>query len=140
MSIRISIDVTGINNHRLNFIHCLAIDWRGINMFLSTKKWAVLVASGALMAGAIAPAMAQGAGGGASNDNTTETAKPAAPRHVKTSKADRKEARKEARAKKNGELKKLEATGYKPSENDTKYPNNIQKAQDKAGIGQAASQ
>jgi len=109
-------------------------------MFLSAKKLAVLLASGALMAGAVAPAMAQGAGGGASNDNTTETAKPVPPKHVKTSKADRKAARKEARANKNAELKKLEATGYKPSENDVKYPNNIQKAQEKAGVGQAASQ
>lgn len=109
-------------------------------MFLSAKKWAVLLASGALMAGVVAPAIAQSGGGGASNDNTTETEKPVAPKHVKTSKADRKEARKEARAKKNTELKKLEATGYKPSENDVKYPNNIENAQKKAGIGQAASQ
>lgn len=109
-------------------------------MFSPAKKLAVVLASGALLIGAISPAMAQGAGGGSSSDNTTETAKPVPPKHVKTSKADRKEARKEARAKKNAELKKLEAAGYSPSKDDPSYPKDIQNAQKKAGIGAAASQ
>ncbi|MDR5752447.1 MULTISPECIES: DUF4148 domain-containing protein [unclassified Caballeronia] len=53
------------------------------------------------------------------------------------SKADRKAAKKQARAKKNAELKKLEDAGYKPgARDDSNYPQDIQDAQKKAGIGQ----
>ncbi|SAK91027.1 hypothetical protein AWB83_05164 [Caballeronia ptereochthonis] len=56
-------------------------------------------------------------------------------------KAQKKAARKEARAKKNAELKKLEAAGYNPGRaNDPNYPQDIQNAQKKAGIGAGASQ
>jgi hypothetical protein len=37
-------------------------------------------------------------------------------------------------------LKNLEAHGYNPARNDPNYPNDIQNAQKKAGIGAAASQ
>ncbi|WP_345814556.1 DUF4148 domain-containing protein [Paraburkholderia sp. PREW-6R] len=57
-----------------------------------------------------------------------------------SSKAQRKAARKEARAKKNAELKKLEDAGYQPSQDDPNYPNNLQKAEKKAGIGAPAGQ
>ncbi|GJH24338.1 DUF4148 domain-containing protein [Caballeronia novacaledonica] len=56
-------------------------------------------------------------------------------------KADKKAARKQARAKKNAELKKLEDAGYNPAKNDdASYPQDIQNAQKKAGIGVGASQ
>lgn len=56
-------------------------------------------------------------------------------------KEQKKAARKEARAKKNAELKKLEAAGYNPGKsNNPNYPQDIQNAQKKAGIGAAASQ
>ncbi|WP_277189152.1 DUF4148 domain-containing protein [Caballeronia sp. BR00000012568055] len=58
-----------------------------------------------------------------------------------STKAQRKAARKQARAKKNAELKKLEAAGYNPAKrDDANYPQDIQNAQKKAGIGQGASQ
>ncbi|GAB5101322.1 hypothetical protein [Caballeronia sp. HLA56] len=58
-----------------------------------------------------------------------------------TTKAQRKAARKQARAKKNAELKKLEDAGYNPSRaNDPNYPEGLQKAQKKAGVGVGASQ
>jgi hypothetical protein len=56
-------------------------------------------------------------------------------------KAQKKAARKEARAKKNAELKKLEAAGYNPAKrDDSQYPQDIQNAQKKAGVGAGASQ
>lgn len=64
-----------------------------------------------------------------------------APGAAKPTKAERKAARKEARAKKNVELKKLEGAGYNPpAGNDSNYPRSIQDAQKKAGQGQGASQ
>lgn len=58
-----------------------------------------------------------------------------------STKAEKKAARKQARAKKNAELKKLEDAGYNPSRaNDPNYPQDIQNAQKKAGIGAGASQ
>jgi ribosome-binding protein aMBF1 (putative translation factor) len=58
-----------------------------------------------------------------------------------STKAQKKAARKQARAKKNAELKKLEDAGYNPAKrDDANYPQDIQNAQKKAGIGQGASQ
>jgi Spy/CpxP family protein refolding chaperone len=51
-------------------------------------------------------------------------------------KAANKQARKEARARRDAELKKLEDAGYSPSRNDPNYPTDLQNAQKKAGIGQ----
>lgn len=104
------------------------------------KKLAVLLASVVLSVAAAAPAFAQsGGGGGAAGDNS-DAAKADTGAKPHTTKADRKAARKQARAKKNAELKKLEANGYNPSRNDPNYPNDIQKAQKKAGEGAAPSQ
>lgn len=47
-------------------------------------------------------------------------------------KAAHKQQRKEARDRKNSELKKLESTGYRPGQSDPDYPQNIQKAERKA--------
>lgn len=72
---------------------------------------------------------------------TDATAQGATTTPPKPTKAERKAARKEARAKKNAELKKLEDAGYNPAtRNDTNYPQDLQDAQKKAGIGQGASQ
>jgi hypothetical protein len=99
------------------------------------RKLIVLFASASLGIGAVAPAFAQNntAGG----DNAAATGASAA----KPTKAQRKQARQEARAKKNAELKKLEDAGYQPGRaNDLNYPQDLQNAQKKAGIGQGASQ
>jgi hypothetical protein len=103
---------------------------------LPAKKMAIVLASTALTFGAIAPAIAQSSGASAGGD--TNAVAPASA--AKPTKAERKAARKQARAKKNAELKKLEDAGYNPSQNDPNYPTNLQNAQKKAGIGQAASQ
>jgi hypothetical protein len=99
------------------------------------KKLIVLFATTSISFGTIAPAFAQneasGTGGPASPD-VASTAKP--------TKAQRKQARKEARAKKNAELKKLEDAGYQPNQRDPYYPQNLQNAQKKANAGQGASQ
>jgi hypothetical protein len=65
----------------------------------------------------------------------------AAASSAKPSKAERKAARKQARAKRDAELKKLQANGYQPGKNDeSTYPSDLQNAQKKAGAGQGASQ
>ncbi|WP_321791794.1 DUF4148 domain-containing protein [Caballeronia sp. J97] len=65
---------------------------------------------------------------------------PSAPA-VHSDKAQKKAARKQARAKKNAELKKLEDAGYNPARgNDPNYPQDLQNAQKKAGVGGGASQ
>lgn len=86
----------------------------------------------AMVAGTIPLAAAQ--------DASDVSAAPSGTTNAKPTKAERKAARKEARAKKNAELKKLEDAGYQPSRNDPNYPTDLQNAQKKAGIGAAASQ
>lgn len=72
---------------------------------------------------------------------TTDTAQAAPAQAASMTKAEKKAARKQARAKKNAELKKLEDAGYNPSRaNDPNYPQDLQNAQKKAGIGAGASQ
>ncbi len=102
------------------------------------KKLAVLLASVVLSVAAAAPAFAQsggGGGGGPAGDNSDAAKADTGARPPKTTKAERKAAHKQARAKKNAELKKLEANGYNPARNDPNYPNDIQKAEKKAGTG-----
>ncbi|MEM5434106.1 DUF4148 domain-containing protein [Paraburkholderia diazotrophica] len=99
------------------------------------RKLIVLFASASLGVGAAAPAFAQNTDASGSTDTAGAAASTAKP-----TKAQRKQARKEARAKRNAELKKLEDAGYKPSHNDPNYPQDLQNAQKKAGIGQGASQ
>jgi hypothetical protein len=71
----------------------------------------------------------------------TGAAAPAASMTKAQKKAANKAARKQARAKKNAELKKLEDAGYNPARaNDPNYPQDLQNAQKKAGIGAGASQ
>jgi heme exporter protein D len=55
-----------------------------------------------------------------------------------TTKAQRKEARREARAKRNAELKRLEAAGYDPARtDDSTYPSDIQAAERKAAAAKS---
>jgi hypothetical protein len=99
------------------------------------RKLIVLFATASLGAGLVAPAFAQNdaAGGDNAAAMSASSAKP--------TKAQRKQARKEARAKKNAELKKLEDAGYQPGRpNDLNYPQDLQDAQKKAGIGQGSGQ
>jgi hypothetical protein len=94
------------------------------------RKFIALVTLASLGIGIDVPVFAQ-------DDAATGTVASAA----KPTKAQRKQARKEARAKKNAELKKLEDAGYQPGRaNDSNYPQDLQNAQKKAGIGQGASQ
>lgn len=96
------------------------------------RKLAVLLTSVALGAGAVAPAVAQ------TNDDSAATGAVASA--AKPTKAQKKAARKEARDKKNAELKKLEDAGYNPGRSsDPNYPQDIQNAEKKAGIGQGAT-
>ena len=102
------------------------------------RKLIVLLASASLGIGAAAPAFAQNT---AASGGTDATGTGAATTPAKPTKEQRKQARKEARAKKNAELKKLEDAGYQPSRaNDPNYPQDLQDAQKKAGIGAGASQ
>jgi hypothetical protein len=105
------------------------------------RKLVVVLASAVLSVACAAPAFAQGGGGGGGPAGQgSDAAKADTGPKPHTTKEQRKAARKEARAKKNAELKQLEAHGYQPSRNDPNYPNDIQNAQKKAGIGAAASQ
>jgi hypothetical protein len=97
----------------------------------------VLLASVSLGVSAVTPTLAQTEASGV--NNAAETGVVAST--PKPTKEQRKQARKEARAKKNAELKKLEAAGYQPGRaNDQNYPQDIQNAEKKAGAGQGASQ
>ncbi|SAK81690.1 hypothetical protein AWB79_05385 [Caballeronia hypogeia] len=77
----------------------------------------------------------------ASAQNSAGAAASAPTQAAPTTKAEKKAARKQARAKKNAELKKLEDAGYDPAKrDDNSYPQDVQNAQKKAGIGTGASQ
>jgi hypothetical protein len=97
------------------------------------------LASLVLSVASVAPAFAQSGGGGSAGENS-DAATTAAASGTSSTKAQRKAARKQARANKNAELKTLEKNGYNPSRNDPNYPNDIQNAEKKAGMGAAASQ
>ncbi|MCP3716236.1 MULTISPECIES: DUF4148 domain-containing protein [unclassified Paraburkholderia] len=100
------------------------------------RQISVLLVAASFGIGAVTPSFAQNDASGAANAAAMGGASSAKP-----TKAERKQARKEARAKKNAELKKLEAAGYQPGRaNDQNYPQDLQNAQKKAGIGQGASQ
>ncbi|AFT89775.1 DUF4148 domain-containing protein [Paraburkholderia phenoliruptrix] len=102
---------------------------------IAIKQIMLGLAASTLLAGGVPLAAAQ-----TTTDTDAQTAQPGATGTAKPTKAERKAARKQARAKKNAELKKLEDAGYQPSRNDPNYPNDLQKAQKKAGIGTGASQ
>jgi hypothetical protein len=80
--------------------------------------------------GAGAPTFAQSPGASGDESSVTSSGTPAS--GGKLTKEQRKAARKEARARKNAELKKLQDQGYQPSRNDVDYPHNLQDAQKRA--------
>jgi hypothetical protein len=94
------------------------------------KKIAATIVGFVFFAGLSIPAFAQASDSGNSSNTGSS----------QSTKAERKAIRKQARAKKNAELKKLEGTGYKPAEGDVKYPQNLQDAEKKAGSSSGASQ
>ncbi|CAB3755680.1 hypothetical protein [Paraburkholderia humisilvae] len=102
------------------------------------------IAGAALAVGMAANAVAQdaqtdGSQGGAAMQPATPPATAASLTKAQR-KAAQKEARKEARAKRNAELKQLEDAGYSPARDDPNYPQDLQNAQKKAGIGQGSGQ
>jgi hypothetical protein len=100
-----------------------------------TSKLALLCTSMSFCFGVCVTASAQDTGTPGANASAMGASA------VKPTKEQRKQARKEARAKKNAELKKLENAGYQPSRaNDPNYPQDLQNAEKKAGIGQGANQ
>ncbi|MFM0653540.1 hypothetical protein [Paraburkholderia sediminicola] len=100
---------------------------------LFTKKVNLILLSLALFSCLEGPASAQ-----TPTQTTIASSAPAA--QSAPTKAERKAARKQVRAKKNAELKKLEANGYSPSRNDPNYPQDLQNAEKKAAAGNGASQ
>lgn len=88
--------------------------------------------------------MAAQAGAQSASSDTSNTSMSSgaamSPMGASSTKAQRKEARKAARAHKNAELKQLEKNGYNPSRNNVNYPDDIQKAEKKAGPAAGASQ
>ncbi|WP_213767665.1 hypothetical protein [Caballeronia sp. dw_19] len=126
-------------------------------LFLTKKKFGILVATAVLTVCSIASATEQTASSGS---HVTDFASDAAPvvngatvkaSQAKPTKAERKVAReqareerqaerKQARAKRSAELKKLEEAGYRPGQDDPNYPDDLQKAEKKAGIGTSTSQ
>jgi len=115
-----------------------------LNMnYFRASALAVIASMTLLSTGVIAPASAQTA----SAAQTTAAAPVVAPGGVSHAasmtkaeqRAARKVARKQARAKKNAELKKLEAAGYRPGGYNPDYPETVQGAERKTGAA-AASQ
>jgi FKBP-type peptidyl-prolyl cis-trans isomerase len=93
-----------------------------------TQSWLVTIMATTLMTVSAAPTWAQGSDAASSAATKAER------------KAQRKADRKAAHAKNKAELQTLEKNGYKPNQVGSTYPSNLQDAQKKAGIGQAASQ
>lgn len=106
---------------------------------MATRSSLMIVAATAVcfLLGA-APAGAQTASSDDSSASASMSASPGT--SASSTKAQRKAARKAARARKNAELKQLEKNGYSPSRNNLNYPDDIQKAEKKAGAAGAASQ
>jgi hypothetical protein len=103
-------------------------------------KSARLLMVSVLTIGGINSGIAQQGGVGGSDTQAAAVASSvSATPNPKPNRAQRKAARKQARAKRNSELKTLEDAGYRPSQGDPNYPENLQEAQKKAasqGTGQ----
>jgi hypothetical protein len=111
-------------------------------MRFSVSKLTLVTATAAFLVGAAAPVFAQTdasapvatAPAGASNSKAA--AKEAKKQARAQDRANRRAERKTARAKNTAELKRLEDAGYKPAQNDTDYPQNLQNAQKRsAAVG-----
>ncbi|MET3552757.1 MULTISPECIES: DUF4148 domain-containing protein [Burkholderia] len=103
------------------------------------KKFTLAATAAAFLFGSAAPVFAQTDASSAPAASASD-AKAAKREARKAARAQRKAEHKAARAKNTAELKKLEDAGYKPAANDPNYPQNLQKAEKKAGEAAAASQ
>ena len=101
------------------------------------RKFTLAATAAAFLFGSAAPVFAQT---DASSAPAASDAKAAKREARKAARAQRKAEHKAARAKNTAELKKLEDAGYKPAANDPNYPQNLQKAEKKAGEAAGASQ
>ncbi|ACB68197.1 DUF4148 domain-containing protein [Burkholderia ambifaria] len=101
------------------------------------RKFTLAATAAAFLFGSAAPVFAQA---DASSAPAASDAKAAKREARKAARAQRKAEHKAARAKNTAELKKLEDAGYKPAANDPNYPQNLQKAEKKAGEAAGASQ
>lgn len=110
---------------------------RKIEKVISMRKALVFIASACVTIGAATTSLAQGS---ASSGVAPAAASRGAASGTKSTSAERKAARKEARAKKNADLKKLEQSGYQPGRDSLSYPQDVQNAQKKAAGENAASQ
>lgn len=110
-------------------------------MSIPISKKALAVTIVTCLFGAATSALAQTEASAAASETAASSAKPLTKTEQrKQLRAQRKAARKEAHAKNAAELKKLESAGYRPGANDLDYPENAQKAEQKAAAGTAASQ
>ena len=101
------------------------------------RKFTLAATAAAFLFGSAAPVFAQA---DASSAPAASDAKAAKREARKAARAQLKAEHKAARAKNTAELKKLEDAGYKPAANDPNYPQNLQKAEKKAGEAAGASQ
>ncbi|QDW55279.1 DUF4148 domain-containing protein [Burkholderia sp. KBS0801] len=106
-------------------------------MRIQIRKFTLAATAAAFLFGSAAPVFAQA---DASSAPAASDAKAAKREARKAARAQRKAEHKAARAKNTAELKKLEDAGYKPAANDPNYPQNLQKAEKKAGEAAGASQ
>ncbi|WP_175747568.1 DUF4148 domain-containing protein [Burkholderia ambifaria] len=105
------------------------------------RKFTLAATAAAFLFGSAAPVFAQTDASSAPAASASASDAKAAKREArKAARAQRKAEHKAARAKNTAELKKLEDAGYKPAANDPNYPQNLQKAEKKAGEAAAASQ
>ncbi|KAG8149126.1 DUF4148 domain-containing protein [Burkholderia catarinensis] len=101
-------------------------------MRIQIKKLTLAATAAAFLFGSAVPVFAQTEPASAPVGADTKAAKSQA---RKAARAQRKAEHKAARAKNTAELKKLEDAGYKPAANDPNYPQNLQNAEKKAGVG-----
>lgn len=100
-------------------------------MRIQIRKLTLAATAAAFLFGSAVPAFAQTD----ASASAAQDAKATKSQARKAARAQRKAERKAARAKNNAELKKLEDAGYKPAANDPNYPQNLQNAEKKAGVG-----
>lgn len=106
--------------------------------FTIARNLGVMFAAVALTVGPLGRVAAQPVAG-TTSDSTGAAAQPNAASNAQLTRAEHKAARKEARAKKDTDLEKLESNGYDPSRNSLTYPQGLQNTQQKAADVQGAS-
>ncbi|MEX3963676.1 DUF4148 domain-containing protein [Paraburkholderia sp. EG286B] len=109
-------------------------------MRVTTTKLSLAAAVAALLVGAAVPSFAQSEGSAPAVAESAASKPLTNAEKKQQAKAQRKAERKAARARNNAELKQLGENGYRPSQNDPNYPQNLQNAQKKANAAAGASQ